>query len=233
MPTRGAVVPRGPLPPAGLAPGGRGGGPAAAPTATRAGGAVPGRAVAVDKALLMPGVRAAMGVPPLGPARPPAPAAKPAAATSGVKRKARASAPAAKVPKIPAAPAGKRAPAGAPPAAPATAMKAMKAVKSMKVMKRRPRLRPPAQAAAQSGMSATASEAYGDDCTTVAAQMTGDVTSVRGAEIVDNAADRMGLQSSVASDFVLVSSASGLISPGRHAATFLPYGREDHDLGIN
>ena len=36
-----------------------------------------------------------------------------------------------------------------------------------------------------------------------------------------------------ATDFVLISSASGLISSGRHAATFLPYGREDHDLGIN
>ncbi len=41
------------------------------------------------------------------------------------------------------------------------------------------------------------------------------------------------LQPSVASDFVLVSSASGLVSPGRHAATFLPYGQEDHDLGVN
>ncbi len=30
----------------------------------------------------------------------------------------------------------------------------------------------------------------------------------------------------------MVPSASGLGAPGRHGATFLPYGQEDHDLGV-
>ncbi len=94
----------------------------------------------------------------------------------------------------------------------------------------------------RSAKSAEVAEAAADAAAAKLVKRLTVATAARaGAEGVDNATSQsssvadqlLRLQSSVASDFVLISSAGGLVSPGRHAATFLPYGQEDHDLGVN